>query len=203
MISLNGGYMAVSLNIRTFILFSFLILMLSFVACGSKKSMTVPTTTGSTTTTKIESVPAPETEQPLTEDSGMSEFDLAEQCAGNLQPIFFEYNSYELGQDQLSVVEANAKLIAAAECSKATISIEGHTDERGTEEYNLALGEHRAEIVREQMVNFGVSPDRLQILSFGEALPFNQSHNEEGWAANRRVQFVPFNPRDLAETESQ
>ena len=68
--------------------------------------------------------------------------------------------------------------------------IEGHCDERGTNEYNLALGERRANSAKDYIVNLGVEPARLKTVSYGEEKPFAQGHNEEAWAQNRRAHFV-------------
>ena len=70
------------------------------------------------------------------------------------------------------------------------VTIEGHCDERGTAEYNLALGERRAVAVKTYMVSLGVAPDRVRTVSYGKEFPFDQAHTEEGWSRNRRAHFV-------------
>jgi len=70
------------------------------------------------------------------------------------------------------------------------ILIEGHCDERGTEEYNLALGEKRALAARDYIVGFGIAKDRISVISYGEERPADPRHNEEAWAKNRRAHFV-------------
>jgi len=70
------------------------------------------------------------------------------------------------------------------------LRIEGHCDERGTIEYNLALGERRANSVKNYLVNYGIDPNRLTTISYGEERPKDPRHNEEAWAKNRRVEFV-------------
>ena len=69
------------------------------------------------------------------------------------------------------------------------VTIEGHADERGTSEYNLALGERRAAAVRSYLVSLGIGGDRLTTLSYGEEFPFDAGHNESAWAKNRRAYF--------------
>jgi len=70
------------------------------------------------------------------------------------------------------------------------ILIEGHCDERGTEEYNLALGEKRAKSTMDYLVSLGISPDRLRIISYGKSQPLDPGHDETAWAKNRRAQFL-------------
>jgi peptidoglycan-associated lipoprotein len=70
------------------------------------------------------------------------------------------------------------------------VTVEGHCDERGTEAYNIALGERRAQSVKNFLVNLGISTDRLNTVSYGEERPVDKGHNEASWAKNRRAQFV-------------
>jgi peptidoglycan-associated lipoprotein len=70
------------------------------------------------------------------------------------------------------------------------VTIEGHCDERGTAEYNLALGERRAVAVKTYLVSLGISPDRLRTVSYGKEFPFDPGHTEDAWFKNRRAQFV-------------
>ena len=104
-----------------------------------------------------------------------------------LKTIYFDYNSYALGQDALDALQANAGIIKRA--PTAVIQIEGHCDERGTQEYNLALGEKRALATREHLINLGVSGDRLITISYGEEDPVALGHDESSWSQNRRSQF--------------
>lgn len=105
-----------------------------------------------------------------------------------LQAVFFGYDSSELDAAGRAVVEANAAILA--QNPLWVIAIEGHCDSRGTPEYNLALGERRAYAVRDHLVNLGVSPGRVQTISYGEEFPFVPGETEEAWAANRRAHFV-------------
>ena len=70
------------------------------------------------------------------------------------------------------------------------VTIEGHCDERGTAEYNLALGERRAVAVKTYMVSLGIAPDRVRTVSYGKEFPFDQAHSDEAWSRNRRAHFV-------------
>jgi peptidoglycan-associated lipoprotein len=105
-----------------------------------------------------------------------------------LQAVFFGYDSSELDAAGRAAVEANASILQRNPLW--VIAIEGHCDSRGTPEYNLALGERRAYAVRDHLVNLGISPDRVQTISYGEEFPFVPGETEDAWAANRRAHFV-------------
>ena len=105
-----------------------------------------------------------------------------------LKPAFFGLDSSELDAAGQSVVQANAELLK--KYSSWAITIEGHCDERGTAEYNLALGERRAVAVRTYLVSLGISPDRVRIVSYGKEFPFDPAHTESAWSKNRRAHFV-------------
>lgn len=104
-----------------------------------------------------------------------------------LQVIYFDYNSYSLRPDALALLKENADLIKLNR--DALIQIEGHTDERGTQEYNFALGEKRALAVREYLMSMGVSGDRMVTISYGEEDPQEAGHTEAAWSKNRRSEF--------------
>jgi peptidoglycan-associated lipoprotein len=107
--------------------------------------------------------------------------------ATDLEIIHFDYNSYTLTPAALEVLKRNAERIKGQ--PKVAIQIEGHCDERGTQEYNLALGERRALTVREYLINLGVDPARLTTISLGEEIPQDDGHTEAAWSKNRRGQF--------------
>lgn len=101
--------------------------------------------------------------------------------------IHFAFDSYELSQEARDLLAQKARLMK--QYSGMTMVIEGYCDERGTEEYNLALGEKRARAAFEHLVILGVEPERLSIVSFGEERPLDPAHNEAAWAKNRRDEF--------------
>ena len=107
--------------------------------------------------------------------------------AAGLQKVYFDYDKYDLRDDALATLRANADKIKDA--PGVIIQIEGHCDERGTQEYNLALGEKRALATRSHLINLGVSGDRLITISYGEEDPFDSGHTEGAWAKNRRCEF--------------
>ena len=105
-----------------------------------------------------------------------------------LGDVFYDFDRSELRADAVGQLKTNADWIAANTANNVTI--EGHCDERGTSEYDLALGERRANSARDYIVNLGVAPARLKTVSFGEEKPFALGHTEEAWAQNRRAHFV-------------
>ncbi len=110
-----------------------------------------------------------------------------------LAPIFFDYDKYDLRSDDAVILRRNADQLI--ENPDAIIRIEGHCDERGTVEYNLALGEKRARTAMQFLVDMGVDPSRLSIVSYGEERPLDPGHDEKAWAKNRRAEFVLVTPQ--------
>ncbi len=106
-----------------------------------------------------------------------------------LEIIYFDFDRYEIREDAKATLRSNAKLITSNE-SWGTVTVEGHCDERGSEEYNLALGERRANTVKRYLSDLGVSSSRLTTVSFGEAKPRVTGHKESAWRYNRRSEFA-------------
>ena len=104
------------------------------------------------------------------------------------QPVFFALDSSEVDGPGQQVLNTNAEILK--KYPTWVITIEGHADERGTAEYNLALGERRALAARNYLVSLGIPADRLRTVSYGKEFPFDPGHNEAAWAQNRRAQFV-------------
>ena len=104
---------------------------------------------------------------------------------GNM--IHFDFDSFEIKQEYRPMLQQKAEILKKYD--DVTMVIEGYCDDRGTEEYNLALGERRARAAYEFLILLGVSPERLSIVSFGEEEPLDPAHNETAWAKNRRAQF--------------
>lgn len=105
-----------------------------------------------------------------------------------LQPAFFAYDSSELETAAQQALNANAQLLK--QYATWVITIEGHADERGTAEYNLALGERRALAARNYLIALGIAADRLRTISYGKEFPFDPLHSEAAWSKNRRAHFV-------------
>jgi peptidoglycan-associated lipoprotein len=104
-----------------------------------------------------------------------------------LEMIHFEFDKYRLLPEAKTILENNAEMLKAHPKAKAII--EGHCDERGTIEYNLALGEKRALSAKNYLIDLGISPDRLSAISYGKERPLDPRSNEEAWAKNRRDEF--------------
>ena len=105
-----------------------------------------------------------------------------------LEPVFFGYDSSELDPAGRSSLDANAEILRRY--GTWVITIEGHCDERGTAEYNLALGERRALAARDYLLNLGFGADRLGTVSYGKEFPFDPRHDDAAWSRNRRAHFV-------------
>ena len=105
-----------------------------------------------------------------------------------LKDIHFDFDEYDIRPGDAEILKENAALLK--KFSNVKIQIEGHCDERGTIEYNLALGERRANNAKQYLISLGISPDRISTISYGKERPLDPGHNEETWAKNRRVHLI-------------
>jgi len=103
------------------------------------------------------------------------------------QTVYFDYDSARIKPGEVSKLEAVATALKA---NNKNIVVEGHTDERGTAEYNRALGERRAQAAREELVRLGVAASRITTISYGKERPVDPSHDDTAWSRNRRAEFV-------------
>ncbi|MBD3170441.1 MAG: peptidoglycan-associated lipoprotein Pal [candidate division Zixibacteria bacterium] len=157
--------------------------LLSFGAlCGGKKEPTLPPPK------------PPETIEDEPEiDRGEIEGEFPEPKEEEKEPlviderVYFDFNKYNLKPEARGTLREIAD--AMREYPEAFLLIEGHCDERGTEQYNLALGEKRAQEARKFLVSAGVESNRIDIISYGEERPADPGHNERAWAKNRRCEF--------------
>lgn len=124
--------------------------------------------------------PRPETTPPVIDYANLDPADFG------VEDVFFAFDKYELSGEAMGLLSANARILREAD---VLILVSGHCDERGTVEYNLALGEKRAKAVKDYLVSLGVPSRNLRITSFGENAPFVSGHNEDAWALNRRAHF--------------
>jgi peptidoglycan-associated lipoprotein len=108
--------------------------------------------------------------------------------SGDFQPAFFDFDSYTLREDARGALDRDAKLLR--DNAAVNVTIEGHCDERGTAEYNQALGERRAQAARDYLVAAGIATARIQVISYGKERPFAEGHDEASWQQNRRAHFV-------------
>jgi len=169
-------------------------------ACGKKTPPVArptpppPATTAPSTPARPPAPPEPVTEpaivppEPVRDDaiSSASLDDLNRNSP--LQPVFFELDSSDLSSTAQRTLDQDAGLLK--KYGSWTVTIEGHCDERGTAEYNLALGERRAIAARAYLVSLGISADRLRTVSYGKEFPFDPGHDESAYAKNRRAHFV-------------
>jgi peptidoglycan-associated lipoprotein len=151
-------------------------LLILGVACSRKPKPVVVPPTQETKTTTDTSKPVEIT--PVTEPQAVLE----------LKDVFFDYDRFVLRDDSRDALNDNGKLLVDNPVTKTLL--EGHCDERGTVEYNLALGERRANAVKGYLVQYGVDAARLSTISYGEERPFVPGHDESAWSQNRRVHFV-------------
>lgn len=160
----------------------FLVVALAAGACSRKKA---PETDITTTTTGVDTSGvrpgAPEPEDVMGDRLDEARATIAEM-------IFFEFNRYEIKPEARDVLARKADVLDGL--PEVSIRIEGHADERGTVEYNLALGERRAQAAKDYLVNAGIDPDRISTISYGEERPTMDESSEEAWSQNRRDEFV-------------
>ena len=105
-----------------------------------------------------------------------------------LKDIRFDFDKYDIRPGDTEILKENAALLM--NYPRVKIQVEGHCDERGTNEYNLALGERRANAAKKYLLSLGISTDRISSISYGEEKPLDAGHNEEAWSKNRRGHFV-------------
>lgn len=113
----------------------------------------------------------------------------ASATVANFETIYFDYDKSDLRQDARDVLSKNAEILLKSN-STAKAQIEGHCDERGSAEYNLALGERRAKSSMQYLITLGVKADRLSVISYGKEKPAVQGSDEAAWAKNRRAETV-------------
>jgi len=166
--------------------------------CGGKKPETVPPPAPPPVVTPAPPPPPPPPPPapvpqprpaPLTEDQIFSAKSLDQLNAEKpLADVFFEYDKAELKEEGRSALQKNAEWLKRWSAVKVTV--EGHCDSRGTAEYNLALGERRANAVKSYLVSLGVGADRVLVISKGKEQPFCPEENEACWSQNRRGHFI-------------
>jgi peptidoglycan-associated lipoprotein len=140
-------------------------------------------------TPTTEALPVPPEPVALAPDEGISARSLDDLNRDSpFKPAYFALDSAELDNASRAVVTANAGLMR--KYPTWMITVEGHCDERGTAEYNLALGERRAVAVKTYLMSLGIPADRVRTVSYGKEFPFDQGHDERAWASNRRAHFV-------------
>lgn len=129
-------------------------------------------------------------EQPVTEQKSVPVKETMSNVVSSLMRVNFEYDQYVLTADARATLKNNAIYLNA---KGVRVQIEGHCDERGSDEYNLALGEKRALAVKNYLVSLGVPAERMSIISYGEEIPLVMASTEAAWAQNRRAEFKELN----------
>jgi peptidoglycan-associated lipoprotein len=152
----------------------------------------VPTTVTTATEARVTQPPDFVTEPPrVTEDvlpSNVEELNRVAQQRGFIADAFFNYDEAALSSDAQAALTTSASWLKKN--PQYALLIEGHCDERGTEQYNLALGDRRANIAKEYIVTLGVDGSRIRTVSYGEERPFDPGHDESAWSKNRRAHLV-------------
>jgi len=153
----------------------------------------VETTVPTKAVTKVDTRSGIGSEESLVSDSRRGKAEEVEvilegRTSGPMLPIYFDFDRFNIRSDQSNRIENNADFLK--QHSSVVIRIEGNCDERGTNEYNMALGERRARSAKKYLVNLGISETQIDTISYGEENPLNYGHDELSWSQNRRDDFV-------------
>jgi peptidoglycan-associated lipoprotein len=132
---------------------------------------------------------APKVEAPKVDTVAERRARLQARAGEVFKAIYFGYDESSLSAEGKAAAEAIARFLQ--DFPEVTVRVEGHADERGTNEYNLALGERRAQAVQQYLASYGVDAGRVSVLSYGEEKPSSEGKDESGWALNRRAEFTP------------
>jgi peptidoglycan-associated lipoprotein len=178
---LNTGRSVVMKRFGILFLVMMLAVLMVLPACSKKEAPPVEEDI-----TPAEEVPPPP--PPPVEEEEPEVIETEELEPLELGDVFFDFDKYNIRSEFKSVLENNAELLMGR--PEAVLVIEGHTDERGTAEYNLALGERRAKAIMDFYIAYGINADKLSMISYGEERPFAYGSNEEAWAQNRRAHMV-------------
>jgi peptidoglycan-associated lipoprotein len=182
-------------HVRATHIFVVAVVLFTATACGGKKPPVArPTMPPAASPTRPPAPPQPVAEptvvppEPVRDEAirSASLDDLNRNSP--LKPVFFEYDSSDISPGAQKALDENAALLKRY--GTWAVTIEGHCDERGTAEYNLALGERRAVAARTYLVSLGIPADRLRTVSYGKEFPFDPGHDDAAWTKNRRAHFV-------------
>ncbi len=174
------------MNRRSLLYLSFILLAGIVTLWGCPKKAEV--TTAPEAQTQTEKATSPATSAPATEATTVETNEKAELTAEGLKPIYFDFDKSFIRADAMDLMKANAEWLKIH--PKAKIKIEGNCDERGTKEYNQALGQRRAASAKKYLADMGVSGRRISLISYGKEKPICSEHEESCWQKNRRDDFV-------------
>jgi peptidoglycan-associated lipoprotein len=169
-----------------FIIFVLAALLVGQTGCSKKTQsdeMSIPSPVGGDTTTQTPS--GSTTQDPV---GGQDVTPPQPQVIIEFGDVYYDFDKFALRDDAREVLSRNARILQ--EAPTVRVLIEGHCDERGTSEYNMALGDKRGRAAKEFLVNYGIDAGRIELISYGEERPFAAGHNEVSWAQNRRAHFV-------------
>lgn len=164
----------------SFFVFAVFLAAAVFAGCAKKQVVTEAGVTEPEVVVEAEPAPAPEPVAP----------EPAPVAPKKLESVYFDFDRYSIRTDAVEALRNNAEIIKA---NGGRVIIEGHCDERGTSEYNMALGESRARAVKDYLTTLGVDPASLRIISYGDEKPFCRDHTEQCWQSNRRANFMTGN----------
>jgi len=174
------------------------VLVVTTVACGKKKAPALEPAPAPVPEAVAPPTPAPApapkvladaTPAPAVRDDSVSSSALDDLNRNSpLRPVFFALDSSDIDPTARAALDANAGVLR--QNSSWIITVEGHCDERGTAEYNLALGDRRAAAAVAYLKSLGIGADRLKTVSYGKEFPFDPGHDESAWSKNRRAHFV-------------
>ena len=163
--------------------------LFSFSGCSSTNTESKPT--GVAETPPVET----KVKFPVAQATGISSLEALQRgestatpASSPLKEVYFDFDSYDLSADTRETLKANAAWLR--DNLTVVVNVEGNCDERGTNDYNMALGAKRAEAAMDYLTTLGVAAGRLSTTSYGEEVPVCAEHNEECWAKNRRGRFV-------------
>jgi peptidoglycan-associated lipoprotein len=157
--------------------------------CAKKPPPPPPVETAPPKVEAPKPAPAPVVEAPKVDTAAERRARIQSRSAEVFKPIYFAFDQSTLGDEGKAAAEAIARFLQ--EFPEVTVRVEGHADERGTNEYNLALGERRAQAVQQYLSSYGVDAGRVSVLSYGEEKPASEGKDESAWSLNRRAEFTP------------
>lgn len=175
-------------RVRLVILVVLLAAVVISLGCGGKRVRPLEEEEAALEQARRKAMEEEEARRRAAEEDAIKPIEPAQDEVLSLNPIHFDYDKYNLMGKAISTLSENAEILM--EHPDLEIAIQGHCDERGTDEYNLALGEKRAQSARDFLVNFGIAKSRISVISYGEEKPIDPGHDDEAWAKNRRAEFV-------------
>jgi len=194
-------------NMRIILATVAMVLVVVMPGCKSRKKPITPTTVPTTTAPDVPPPPPMPTdtstsvtppddfvrETPVQEEQFPNDIEAADKYAhskGYIRDAFYNYDEATLDEAAQGALSASANWLKSAQGSSFNLLIEGHCDERGTEQYNLALGDRRANSAKDYLVTLGVDASRIRTVSYGEERPFEEGHDDSSWGQNRRAHLV-------------